>query len=692
MLPPCDMLTTKKWTVASAPGNSPGKSAVEGGELLGLEPEVRFFPVAFVALILSSLVFLSGCSPAGTEALQTGQKLIEEGKPAEAIEPLKRAVVNFATNNAACAQAWNYLGLAYHHAGRPNDADLAYQRALAKDFNLFAARYNRGCLLLEQNQLSGAINELTTFTAHEPEHLDAWLRLGSAQYKSKLYDAAEASYQKAKKLADVKELKSAQVETLNGLGMIQSVRRRPREAFQYFQTALSIQTNYAPALLNQAILAQHQFNDRAFALQRYKAWLELCPNDPNQPAIVAAVKQIEWETRPPAQPVTPTNPPTVIRPQTNVAAAITSTSNTAVASTPTTESKTALSNTNRADAPAKPATPNTATNLASAPTAATNAAPVSQKTPPPTHRSETRPPAKPTQDNTPLQVVQLTTEPEIKAAQDFTPQRKPATNPPPALTVTNLAVVPTNTAPAAETTTDPNNTPALALPDSSKPEKKSFVKKLNPLGWFKSKDKEKSEEAGSKAAKAEPIAPVATPQKVQPPPAPPVPTYPNYTYRNPAKPVPGNRAEALRAFGEGVQAVKESRASDALNSYQKAVQSDPSFFDAQYNLGATAYDTGNWNLALAAYEDALAIKPSDAAARFNFALTLERAGFPVDAANEMEKLVNSNPSDANAHFSLGGLYAVKLLQPSKARSHYQRVLELQPNHPQAEAIRAWLGR
>ncbi len=661
-----------------------------GEAWLGLEPEVRLFPAAFVALILSFFVFLSGCSPAGTKALQTGQKLIEEGKPAEAIDPLKKAVVSFATNNAACAQAWNYLGLAYHHAGRPNDADLAYQRALAKDFNLFAARYNRGCLLLEQNQLSGAINELTTFTAHEPEHLDAWLRLASAQYKSKLYDAAEASYQKAKKLADAKELKNAQVETLNGLGMIQSVRRRPREAFQYFQTALSIQTNYAPALLNQAILAQHQFNDRAFALQRYKAWLELCPNDPNQPAIVAAVKQIEWETRPPAQPLTPTNPPTAIRPQTNVAAAITSTSNTEVASTPTTDPKTALANTNRADAPAKPATPNTATNLASGPTATTNASPASHKTPP--QRSEAKPPAKPTQDNTPLQVVQLTAEPEIKAAQDFAPPKKVTTNPPPALTVTNPAVKPTNETPVVEPTTDSTSAPALALPDSSKPEKKSFVKKLNPLGWFKSKDKDKSEEADSKAAKAAPIAPVATPQKVQPPPAPPVPTYPNYAYRSPAKPTPGNRPEALRAFGEGVQALKENRASDALNSYQKAVQLDPSFFDAQYNLGATAYDTGNWNLALAAYEDALAIKPSDAAARFNFALTLERAGFPADAANEMEKLVSSNPSDANAHFSLGGLYAVKLLQPSKARSHYQRVLELQPNHPQAEAIRAWLGR
>jgi len=52
------------------------------------------------------------------------------------------------------------------------------------------------------------------------------LKLGSAQLRAKLVDSAEAAFQKAKKLSDAANLKGAQLEALNGLGMTQSLRRR----------------------------------------------------------------------------------------------------------------------------------------------------------------------------------------------------------------------------------------------------------------------------------------------------------------------------------------------------------------------------------------------------------------------------------------------------------------------------------
>src|SRR5258708_5039780 len=74
-------------------------------------------------LFNSSLLFLlfvaSGCAPPGPKALIQGEKLIHKAKYTQAIEKLKLATTLIPTN----AQAWNYLGLAYHHAGQIDEAE-----------------------------------------------------------------------------------------------------------------------------------------------------------------------------------------------------------------------------------------------------------------------------------------------------------------------------------------------------------------------------------------------------------------------------------------------------------------------------------------------------------------------------------------------------------------------------------------
>ena len=44
----------------------------------------------------------------------------------------------------------------------------------------------------------------------------------------------------------------------------------------------------------------------------------------------------------------------------------------------------------------------------------------------------------------------------------------------------------------------------------------------------------------------------------------------------------------------------------------------------------------------------------------------------------------------DAHYALANLYAQPLRQPAKAREHYQKVLELNPNFPQAAVVHDWL--
>jgi tetratricopeptide (TPR) repeat protein len=163
-----------------------------------------------------------------------------------------------------------------------------------------------------------------------------------------------------------------------------------------------------------------------------------------------------------------------------------------------------------------------------------------------------------------------------------------------------------------------------------------------------------------------------------------------YTYVITA-PAPRNRAEALPKFTEGLAAQRSGDLKTAMTAYRTAIRQDPGFFEAHYNLGVAAYDAGQISLALTAYETALALRPDSRDTRYNFGLSLRAADYPVDAAEELKKLLVANANESRVHFSLGNLYAQQLGQPKLAREHYQNVLALEPNHPQAATLRTWLA-
>lgn len=139
-----------------------------------------------------------------------------------------------------------------------------------------------------------------------------------------------------------------------------------------------------------------------------------------------------------------------------------------------------------------------------------------------------------------------------------------------------------------------------------------------------------------------------------------------------------------------MQAQQAEHLSEAAQAYRRAVQIDPSFFNAYYNLALAATASGNLTLALSTYETALVLRPDYRDARYNFALVLKQANYPVDAANELKKVLEGFPNDSRAHLALGNLYAQQLARPELARQHYLKVLETDPQNPQAPAIHYWL--
>ena len=405
---------------------------------------------------------------------------------------------------------------------------------------------------------------------------------------------------------------------------------------QYFTAAVKAHPDYAPAILNLATVAQEYLRDDRLALQYYRAYLALTPHPANWNEVDAAARSLE---RPAT--VAAANPP-----------ARSAVENQRVASAPPDTGETRA----QTSGPGRPAT-------------SPRAQPVARtySNPPPPHPSP------------PVQVVEVQPEP---------------------------AIVTTPGQPAAAAML-----PVEAPPEPAPAEKPGVWHRLNPAHWFHASAPEKKydengvtplPDSGGAAnpapllpPKAVPSAPAGAPPVVEARPVkivPPVtPAFPRYSYLSPRKPKPGDRRTATGAFTQARKFEQEARWLDAMKAYQQAAETDPDWFEAQYNYGVLSYRLRNFQPALAAYEMALAIQPDSVDARYNFALALKAAGYVPDAVHELERTVKASPNEVRAHLALGNLYAQQLHDVARARQHYLKVLALDPANPQATDIQFWLS-
>jgi Flp pilus assembly protein TadD len=652
MLPPTLMLTIK---------NRPFDNPVKSQELP--DNYSSFASRCIITLVL----LIAGCTPPGPRALLDGQKLLERGKYSQAVEKLQTATTLLATN----AHAWNYLGLACQHAGQPVEAEKAYQRALILDHDLSEAHYNLGCLLLDQGKLEGAKSELTAYTLRRANAAQGFLKLAAAQLRSaelervatsraRELNAAEKSYK------DALRLSPQNPEAHNGLGLVALHHGRAGDAAQHFSAALKQQPNYAPALLNLAIVSQQYLKDRPFALQKYREYAALKPAPDNVEAVQATARQLELEINALAHPAVTNQARTI---NTNIGSAPKPAATNAAEPRGAIPTKIAPSNTPPKAVTATPtnaAKPTPALG-ASKPTAiVTSSKPAPVITPLPTSSVPTN-----------IEHVKLVTEPAFKLADDL-----PSTSSPPQA---STAVPPSTT---------PTSSPPARFADA-KAAQHGLLQRLNPANLFHGEEKSRIQttplppytaaldaQATNQSGDAEELTDAAQSTST---------STDRYAYRHPAKPNPGNRAEAERSFSQGVQFQKSHQVADAVSAYRKAGRLDPSYFEAHYNLGLALSEAGNLQSALRAYEMALAVRSDSLDARLNFALILKQTNYPIDAANELEKILETSPNETRAHLTLANLYAQQLHQPAKARAHYLKVLAADPRHPQAGTIRYWLA-
>ena len=758
---------------------------------------VRFVATACVG---AGVILGAGCGDPGPKALLDGEKMINERRFGEAVDRLTLAT-HLLPNNP---QAWNHRGLAHHGAGDVEEAAKAYRMALQLNENLAAARFNLGSLLLEAGDPDSAIQELGSFAVLRPTSVDGHVRLGSAQIRAGKWEDAASTFSHAFQLSD------SNPEILNALGLIHLHRGERKKAYPFFDKAIELNANYAPAKFNRAVCEHMYGDDRRKALAGYQAFLaqhsgtELA----ERALIVATALDKELNPRPIAPPPAlasaggVTNSPTEARPlafaqMTARATAGGDVAGGEVAETPTESPKPRAApavlefkpRTERAAAADEVLGEVAATVSQVPPAAATTAGILPPDTSQPVR------PDRPLSEQPVLEPVkpESLTSPAVSAAPAATELRQPATETSAAIAAAavkaaesegsvksqpeqvkpekpNVVASPRSEmaekAVAAPALDAPKVQPEVAQPDSTpaakplvpavaevivkkpvvapsvepsvvgtdrvatattipetpvavnrsfvpeyrperEPEERGILKRLDPRRFFRSREDKRATpltpgEARTAAtrptatqppapapspspAPLDPPRPVASPAPVKPPP-------PRYAYVRPRKPATGDRRAAAPVFLQGLKAHQENRLSDAIKLYQDAARLDSSLYEAHYNLGLASFRANDLPQALRAYEVALAVKPDSASARFNFAQALTEARYTRDAADELEKLIAAEPDQVGARLAAGNLYARELGDTARARTHYLKALELEPNHRQAQAIRYWLSR
>ena len=565
-------------------------------------------------LALTALLGWTACTPPGPRALLEGEALLRAGKPTQALEELKLATELLPQD----PRAWNLLGLAYHRSGQAPMAVQAYRQALTRDrSNVVAvAHFNLGCLLLEQGNAAGAVNELQSYTLIT-NSVAGLLKLGEAQSRARQFNSAEAAY------GVVLRQEPKNVEALNGLGVIH-VQRGQRDAAQFFNAALQVNSRHGPALLNSAWLALQTPATKPLALQRYHAYLAAHAASPQAGSVKLIARQLEIELTP--GPVVPKSNPMATLLPTNA--------------------------------------PPTALVKSNPPVVVMKSNPVVLVTDLPVVRP-----------TVPITVVTLSNDTPSPVAPVETIVTKPAATVVPA---------PSRAAPPVQELMPPELDSVPVVPAK----KSGFFSRLNP---FKAKPQATvPNNPATRVAVSAPMTniPAAATADTA---AAPKPSFPRYHYVSPPRPAPGHRGNSERALQLGLKAQREGNTNDAWLEFQLAATSDPSFFDAQYNAALLALQAGDLRRALPGWEMALALQPDSINARYNFGLALKQANYPHDAANELEKIITAQPDEARAHLALGNLYAQQLGEAGQARTHYVKVLELEPRNPQGAAIRFWLA-
>jgi tetratricopeptide (TPR) repeat protein len=149
------------------------------------------------------------------------------------------------------------------------------------------------------------------------------------------------------------------------------------------------------------------------------------------------------------------------------------------------------------------------------------------------------------------------------------------------------------------------------------------------------------------------------------------------------------RQSARGPYNEGLAQVEGGRYLDAVLSFQRAIELDPAFGAAHYNLGVTFQRLESYDKAESAYRDAVRCDPGDANYKYALGATCYHQGDYTHAIDWFRRALEIDDRHRNAQYSLAKAYE-KTAQPSRARAAWIRYLEIDGDSAWADEARSRL--
>jgi choline-sulfatase len=142
---------------------------------------------------------------------------------------------------------------------------------------------------------------------------------------------------------------------------------------------------------------------------------------------------------------------------------------------------------------------------------------------------------------------------------------------------------------------------------------------------------------------------------------------------------------AYMELGEAYTWLKEY--DKAIPVLRRAVELRPDQMMAQYQLGLSLSETGDWEGALLHFESAAQKSPKWAALHFSLAAAYARLNRPADARKELDTTLKLEPDNFRANLVLGRMLTLQG-KPAEGLPNLKKAVKLEPKSPDAHMFLA----
>jgi tetratricopeptide (TPR) repeat protein len=142
-------------------------------------------------------------------------------------------------------------------------------------------------------------------------------------------------------------------------------------------------------------------------------------------------------------------------------------------------------------------------------------------------------------------------------------------------------------------------------------------------------------------------------------------------------------AQSVESFmNNGQELLQRGAYSQAITAFRQALQREPDFFEAQFNLGFAYLQWGHQTEAIQELKKALKLNPHSSEAWSNLAIAYDNLGKPEDAMGALAQAVANNPENITARMNLAAMYA-NANHHQQAIAQYREIVKVDGSNGEA---------